>query len=67
MAGVIADQLPGACIHGNRLSFTTARLTKQAVARLVLGVEALARSTAVAVALIAIVITIIVAVVVVWP
>ena len=65
MARIVADQLTGACVHGHRLGLATARLAQQAVARLVLGIEALARGTAVTVVLVAVIIAIIVAVVVV--
>ena len=65
MARIVADQLTGARVHGHRLGLAAARLTQQAVARLILGVEALARGTAVTVVLVAVVIAVIVAVVVV--
>ena len=64
MTRVIADQLAGARIHGDRLGLTAARLAQQSVTRLVLGIEALARGAAVAVVLIAIIVAVIVAVVV---
>ena len=65
MTRIIANELAGTRIHGNRLGLATTRLAQQAIARLVLGVETLARGAAVAVVLIAVVVAVIVAVVVV--
>ena len=64
MTGVVADQLTGTRVHSNRLSLSAACLPQQSIARFILRVEALARSTAVAVVLIAVVIAVIVTVVI---